>query len=93
MPSGILHVLELKYSIYERENVGDDTPTSLSFSHVQNDAGSIIVGATYKKAVENTSTSWFRLDLVICSFAIAGIGKMKMYRSRMIPSADCTIPQ
>lgn len=50
-------------------------------------------GATYMKAVENTRTNWFRLDLDICSCIVAGRGNMKMYRSKRMANADCTIPQ
>lgn len=93
IPSGILHMPVLNHTIGEGENVRDNAPIELQFSHVCGRISYIHMGATYKKAVENTSTNWFRFDLDICSCVTAGSGNMKMYRSKRMPNADCTIPQ
>lgn len=90
MPSGVVHVLEFNHSIDQREHVGDNAPGFPGFSNVL----PLDIGAgTYMRAVEKTSPNWMRLVLDMCSCIITGRGKTSMYKSRMMPSTDCTIPQ
>lgn len=86
-------MLVLNHSISEGENVRDNAPIAFRFSQLYRGISYMHMGATYKEAVENTTTNWLRLDLDICSCVTAGSGSMKIYRSKMMPNADCTIPQ
>lgn len=45
------------------------------------------------KAVENTSPNFMRLARDMCSCVMTGRGKINMYKSKIMPSTDCTIPQ
>lgn len=93
MPSGILHMLEFDYSVNQREDIRDNAPEFGLVSTIVFLDITLGSKGTHMKAVENTSPSFMRLALDMCSCVMTGRGKINMYKSKIMPSTDCTIPQ